>query len=134
MLLERGRAGDLKQLLVAAEVVTAEGNPNVVLCERGIRTFETAMRNTLDLSAVPYLKKHTHLPVLVDVSRSTGERDLVAPMAKAAAACGADGIIVQVHPDPAQALSGGPEALYPEQFAELMHGLRPFVAAAGRLP
>lgn len=132
VLLKRGMAAELKELLLAAEYIVSEGNPNVILCERGIKTFETAMRNTLDLAAVPYLKQRSHLPVIVDPSHGTGRRELVAPMTRAAVACGADGVIVEVHPDPAEALSDGAQSLYPEQFAELMHSLRPFVAAAGR--
>lgn len=134
VLLARGLASDLEELLLAAEHIVAAGNGNVLLCERGIRTFERATRATLDLSAVPYLKQRTHLPVLVDLSRSLGHRELVPPMAKAAVACGADGLIVPVHRDPAQAHAHGPESLYPQQFADLMHALRPFLSAAGRLP
>ena len=132
VLLKRGPAATVNELLLAAEYVVSSGNPNVVLCERGIKTFETATRNTLDLNAVPYLKQRTHLPVVVDPSHGTGLRDLVAPMARAAVACGADGIMVEVHHDPAQALSDGQQSLYPAQFEELMRSLRPFVEAAGR--
>ena len=132
VLLKRGMAAELKDLLLAAEYIVSEGNGAVILCERGIRTFETATRNTLDLSAVPYLKQRSHLPVVVDPSHGTGRRELVAPMARAAAACGADGIIVETHPDPAQALSDGAQSLYPQQFRELMGGLRAIVAAVGR--
>jgi len=105
----------------------------VILCERGIRTFETATRNTLDLNAVAYLKWKSHLPVLVDPSHGTGVRELVAPMARAAVAAGADGIIVEVHPDPKKALSDGHQSLYPHEFGALMNDIKPFVAAAGRM-
>lgn len=132
VLLKRGMAAGVKDLLLAAEYVCSEGNPDVILCERGIRTFETATRNTLDLSAVPYIKQRSHLPVVVDPSHGTGVRELVGPMAYAAAACGADGIIVEVHPDPARALSDGEQSLFPEQFAAMMRRLGPFVEAAGR--
>jgi 3-deoxy-7-phosphoheptulonate synthase len=132
ILLKRGMSASLNELLLAAEYIVSEGNPQVILCERGIRTFETATRNTLDLSAVPYLKQKSHLPVLVDPSHGTGVRELVEPMARAAAACGADGIMVEVHPDPASALSDGKQSLYPQQFAELMEGLGAFVRASGR--
>lgn len=132
VLLKRGMAAELKDMLLAAEYIVSEGNGAVILCERGIRTFETATRNTLDLSAVPYLKQRSHLPVVVDPSHGTGRRELVAPMARAAAACGADGIIVETHPDPSQALSDGAQSLYPQQFRELMVGLRAIVAAVGR--
>jgi len=132
VLLKRGPAATVTDLLMAAEYVVAEGNPNVVLCERGIRTFETATRNTLDLSAVPFVKQRSHLPILVDPSHGTGIRDLVTPMALAAAACGADGLIVEVHENPEVALSDGKQSLFPEQFAALMAALRPFVEAGGR--
>src|SRR4030095_5638599 len=117
---------------LAAEYIVSEGNPDVILCERGIKTFETATRNTLDLNAVPYIKSVSHLPVLVDPSHGTGVRELVAPMARAAAACGADGVMIEVHRDPTEALSDGDQSLSPEQFAELMAGLLPFVEAAGK--
>jgi len=132
VILKRGMAAKIEDLLLAAEYIVTEGNPDVILCERGIRTFETAMRNTLDLSAVPYLKKHTHLPVIVDPSHGTGVRELVLPMSKAAAACGADGLMIEVHNNPKAALSDGKQSLSPEQFSELMHGIKPFVKAAGR--
>jgi 3-deoxy-7-phosphoheptulonate synthase len=133
VILKRGMAATIEDLLLAAEYILAEGNDQVVLCERGIRTFETATRNTLDLNAVPYIKQKSHLPVLVDPSHGTGVRDLVAPMARAAVACGADGIIVEVHRNPSEAWSDGAQSLYPDQFAELMRGLRPFVEAAGKV-
>ncbi|HEU4697662.1 MAG TPA: 3-deoxy-7-phosphoheptulonate synthase [Gemmatimonadales bacterium] len=132
VLLKRGLAATVDELLHAAEYLVAGGNDAVILCERGIRTFETATRNTLDLNAVAYLKRRTHLPVLVDPSHGTGRRELVAPLACAAAAVGADGIMVEVHPDPDAALSDGPQSLAPDDFARLMARLAPFVAAAGR--
>lgn len=132
VILKRGFAAKVEDLLLAAEYILAEGNPNVILCERGIRTFETCTRNTLDLNAVPYLKTKTHLPVIVDPSHGTGVRDLVAPMAFAAAACGADGLIIEVHPDPKTALSDGMQSLFPEQFASMMKDLKRFVVAANR--
>jgi 3-deoxy-7-phosphoheptulonate synthase len=132
VILKRGMAATVEDLLLAAEYIVSEGNPNVILCERGIRTFETATRNTLDLNAIPFLKQNSHLPVIVDPSHGTGVRDYVAPMAKAAAACGADGLLIEVHCNPKEALSDGQQSLYPEQFARLMKELRPFVKAAGR--
>jgi 3-deoxy-7-phosphoheptulonate synthase len=132
VLLKRGMAAKVEDLLLAAEYVLAEGNEQVILCERGIRTFETATRNTLDLNAIPYIKQKTHLPVLVDPSHGTGVRDLVTPMALAAAACGADGLLVEVHEDPAKAWSDGAQSLYPEGFEQLMQALRPVVSAVGR--
>jgi 3-deoxy-7-phosphoheptulonate synthase len=132
VLLKRGMAARVEDLLLAAEYLLAEGNEEVILCERGIRTFETATRNTLDLNAIPYIKQKTHLPVLVDPSHGTGVRDFVIPMALAAAACGADGILVEMHEDPAVAWSDGAQSLYPEQFEQLMAALRPVVAAVGR--
>jgi 3-deoxy-7-phosphoheptulonate synthase len=122
----------IEELLLAAEYLLAAGNDQVVLVERGIRTFETATRNTLDLNAIPYIKQKTHLPVLVDPSHGTGVRDLVAPMALAAAACGADGLLIEVHENPAAALSDGAQSLYPEQFEALMASLAPVVRAVGR--
>ena len=122
----------IEELLLAAEYLLAAGNDQVVLVERGIRTFETATRNTLDLNAIPYIKQKTHLPVLVDPSHGTGVRDLVIPMALAAAACGADGLLVEVHEDPAVALSDGAQSLYPDQFEALMAALGPVVRAVGR--
>ena len=132
VLLKRGLSAKIEELLLAAEYLLAAGNDQVVLCERGIRTFETATRNTLDLNAIPYIKQKTHLPVLVDPSHGTGLRDLVTPMTLAAAACGADGILVEVHRDPATALSDGAQSLYPDQFASLMKALDPVVRAVGR--
>jgi 3-deoxy-7-phosphoheptulonate synthase len=132
VVLKRGMAAKVEDLLMAAEYILSEGNPNVILCERGIKTFETATRNTLDLSAVPVIKKLSHLPIMVDPSHGTGVREFVAPMAKAAAACGADGILVEVHFDPKIALSDGQQSLYPDQFAGMMRELKPFAAAAGK--
>jgi 3-deoxy-7-phosphoheptulonate synthase len=132
VILKRGMAASVEDLLMAAEYIVSEGNPNVILCERGIRTFETATRNTLDLNAIPYLKQHSHLPVMVDPSHGTGVREYVAPMSKAAAACGADGLLIEVHHDPQSALSDGHQSLTPEQFGRLMKELKPFVKAAGR--
>lgn len=132
VLLKRGLAATIDEWLNAAEYIMAEGNPNVILCERGIRTFETATRNTLDLSAVPVLKAKTHLPVIVDPSHATGVRDYVAPLAKAAVAAGADGLMVEVHNDPAHALSDGPQSLTFEQFDALTGELAPYVQLSGR--
>ena len=120
ILLKRGLANTLKELLMSAEYIMAGGNENIILCERGIRTFETYTRNTLDLSAVPVLHELTHLPVVIDPSHATGHRHLVEPMAMAAAACGADGIMIEVHNDPAKALCDGPQSLTPAQFAKVM--------------
>lgn len=119
ILLKRGLANTLKELLMSAEYIMAGGNEKVILCERGIRTFETYTRNTLDLSAVPMLRQLTHLPIVIDPSHACGVSKLVAPMALAAAACGADGIMVEVHNDPKNALCDGPQALTPVQFADL---------------
>lgn len=131
VILKRGMAATVEDLLLAAEYIVSEGNPNVILCERGIRTFETATRNTLDLNAIPFIKQHSHLPVIVDPSHGTGVREYVAPMAKAAVACGADGLIIEVHNSPKDALSDGQQSLDPDEFAILMEALRFFVEAAG---
>jgi 3-deoxy-7-phosphoheptulonate synthase len=132
ILLKRGIAATIEEWLMSAEYVLAAGNPNVILCERGIRTFETATRNTLDLSAVPVVKTLSHLPIVVDPSHGVGQRDWVLPMARAAVAAGADGVLVEVHPDPDAALSDGPQSLYPEQFAELMNRCRIICTTLGR--
>ena len=132
VVLKRGMSAKIEELLLAAEYLLDAGNDQVVLVERGIRTFETATRNTLDLNAIPYIKQKTHLPVLVDPSHGTGVRDLVIPMALAAAACGADGLLVEVHENPAVALSDGAQSLYPDQFEALMAALGPVVRAVGR--
>ncbi|GMV95336.1 MAG: hypothetical protein AMXMBFR82_51140 [Candidatus Hydrogenedentota bacterium] len=130
--LKRGMMSTINELLMSAEYVMSEGNPNVVLCERGIRTFETETRNTFDISAVPVLKKLTHLPVVVDPSHATGHWDLVIPMAKAAVAAGADGLMVEVHPRPVEAFSDGAQSLKPKRFRELMEGIRPYLELAGK--
>ncbi|MFN3476293.1 MAG: 3-deoxy-7-phosphoheptulonate synthase [Candidatus Methylomirabilales bacterium] len=132
VLLKRGMSATVKELLLAAEYIMSEGNYHVILCERGIRTFEDATRNTLDLSAVPLIKQLSHLPVIVDPSHGTGKWDLVPPMALAAVAAGADGIMVEVHPRPEEALSDGPQALLPKTFAKLMADLRRVAEAIGR--
>ena len=123
VLLKRGMMTTLEELLMSAEYIMASGNDNVMLCERGIRTFETAMRNTLDISAVPFLKEKTHLPVIVDPSHAIGKWRFVLPLAKAAVAVGADGLMVEVHPNPQQALSDGPQSLKPERFDALMDAI-----------
>lgn len=132
VLLKRGLSATIDEWLNAAEYIIAEGNPNVVLCERGIRTFETTTRNTLDLRAVPVLKEKTHLPVIVDPSHATGVYKYVSPLAKAAVACGADGLMIEVHNDPAHALSDGPQSLTFEKFARLTEELTPYARLAGR--
>jgi len=132
VLLKRGFNATVKELLLSAEYLMAEGNSQVILCERGIRTFETATRNTLDLSAVPVLKKMTHLPVIVDPSHATGKKELIKPMALAAVASGADGLMIEVHPEPEKALCDGPQALLPEDFEDLMKDVRKVAEAVGR--
>ncbi|HUP01564.1 MAG TPA: 3-deoxy-7-phosphoheptulonate synthase [Gemmatimonadota bacterium] len=127
--LKRGQSATLEEFLLAAEYVVAEGNPNVILCERGIRTFERYTRNTLDIAAVPLLKQLSHLPVVVDPSHATGRRDLVPPLAAAALAAGADGLMVEVHPDPESALSDGPQSLNFPEFARMMEDLERIRAA-----
>ena len=130
ILLKRGLANTIKELLMSAEYIMASGNENVILCERGIRTFETATRNTLDLSAVSVLHELTHLPVIVDPSHATGVARYVKPMALAAAACGADGLIIEVHNDPPHALCDGAQSLRPEQFEDVARAVRRVRAAA----
>jgi 3-deoxy-7-phosphoheptulonate synthase len=132
VLLKRGLSATISELLMAAEYILAQGNRDVILCERGIRTFETATRNTLDVGAVAVLRRETHLPVVVDPSHAAGRADLVAPLAFAAIAAGADGLIVEVHPRPEEARSDGDQSLTLEQFRQLMSGVRAFAAAAGR--
>ena len=132
VVLKRGMSAKVEDLLLAAEYVLAAGNDQLILCERGIRTFETATRNTLDLAAVPLIKARSHLPVIVDPSHGTGVRELVTPMALAAAAAGADGLMVEVHVDPATALSDGPQSLYPEQMLALGKQLEALLAVTGR--
>lgn len=126
ILLKRGLSATIDEWLNASEYIMAEGNTNVILCERGIRTFETATRNTLDLSAVPVLRQKTHLPIIVDPSHATGVRAYVSPMAKSAVAAGADGLMIEVHPCPEKALSDGPQSLTFRQFEELMTDLTPY--------
>ena len=132
VLLKRGPSATLIELLLCAEYIVSEGNPNVILCERGIRTFCDHTRNTLDLNIVPVLKQLTHLPVIVDPSHGTGKYDLVSPMSKAALACGADGLIVEVHPNPEEALSDGDQSLTPKNFAQMIKELKAVAEAVGR--
>lgn len=132
VLLKRGLAATIDEWLNAAEYIMSEGNERIALCERGIRTFETSTRNTLDLSAVCVLKEKTHLPVIVDPSHATGVRSYVAPLAKAAVACGANGLMIEVHNNPAKALSDGPQSLDFAQFDTLMEELKPYIALSGR--
>lgn len=132
VLLKRGMSMTIQEFLMSAEYVMSEGNQAVILCERGIRTFETATRNTLDLSAIPVLKGKTHLPVIIDPSHGTGNHHYVAPMCYAAVAAGADGLIVEVHPDPENASSDGAQSLKPAKFAEMMKKLKLFAEADGR--
>jgi 3-deoxy-7-phosphoheptulonate synthase len=132
VLLKRGLSATIKELLMAAEYIMANGNHDVVLCERGIRTYETATRNTLDIAAIPVLKRESHLPVIVDPSHAGGDAALVAPLAFAAIAAGADGLIVEVHPDPEHALSDGDQSLAPPAFLQMMRSLAAFASAAGR--
>ncbi|MDD6193752.1 MAG: 3-deoxy-7-phosphoheptulonate synthase [Lachnospiraceae bacterium] len=132
VLLKRGLSATIDEWLNAAEYIMAGGNTSVALCERGIRTYETATRNTLDLSAVCVLKERTHLPVIVDPSHATGVRAYVEPLAKAAIACGADGLMIEVHNDPAHALSDGPQSLDFDQFASVMNNLKPYINLANR--
>ena len=132
ILLKRGMMNTIKEFLMSAEYVLSEGNQQVILCERGIRTFETATRNTLDISCIPVLKKETHLPIIIDPSHATGHWDMVESMSRASIAAGADGLIIEVHPDPVNAFSDGPQSLKPEKFARLMENLRPFAELMGR--
>ncbi len=132
VLLKRGFSATIKEFLMAAEYIMSEGNERVILCERGIRTFSDFTRFTLDLAAVPVLKRETHLPVIVDPSHATGRRDMVIPLARAAVAAGADGVMVEVHHRPEEALSDGPQALLPEQFERLMRELAPIARTIGR--
>lgn len=132
VLLKRGLSATIDEWLNAAEYIISEGNPNIVLCERGIRTYETSTRNTLDISAVPVIRSKSHLPIIVDPSHATGVRAYVEPLAKSAVAVGADGLMIEVHPCPACALSDGPQSLTFEQFDTLMNDLRPFAALVGR--
>lgn len=132
VLLKRGLSATLKEFLMSAEYIASQGNSNIILCERGIRTFETATRNTLDLSAVPVLKEETHLPIFIDPSHSAGRWNLVAPLAKAAIAVGADGLMIEVHTDPENALCDGAQSLKPSKFARLMDEMKKVAAAVGR--
>jgi 3-deoxy-7-phosphoheptulonate synthase len=132
VLLKRGISATIEELLLSAEYILAGGNYDVILCERGIRTFETYTRNTMDISAIPVVKKLSHLPIVADPSHGTGRRDKVAPMARAAVAAGADGLLIEVHPDPDHALSDGAQSLRFEQFEELMSQLRMIAPAVGR--
>ncbi len=132
VLLKRGMASTIQEFLMSAEYILSEGNQRVILCERGIRTFETATRNTLDISAVPVLKEQTHLPVLIDPSHATGHASLVPAMCYAAVAAGADGLIVEVHPHPETAASDGPQSLRPADFAAMMKKLAEFASVAGK--
>jgi 3-deoxy-7-phosphoheptulonate synthase len=132
VLLKRGMMSTIQELLMSAEYIMSNGNYRVMLCERGIRTFEPMTRNTFDLNAVPLLKQLSHLPVIADPSHGTGRWDLVAPMAKASIACGADGLIIEVHPHPEVAVSDGAQSLKPEKFAQLMRELKPLAEALGR--
>lgn len=132
VLLKRGIAATIDEWLNAAEYIMSEGNPNVILCERGIRTYETATRNTLDISAVPVIKEKSHLPIIVDPSHATGVRKYVAPLAKASVAVGADGLMIEVHPNPAKALSDGPQSLNPSDFKNLCNELKPLINLMGR--
>jgi len=132
VLLKRGLSATVEEWLMAAEYIASEGNAGIVLCERGIRTFETSTRNTLDLSAVPLVKSLSHLPVVVDPSHATGMRKLVGPMSLAAVAAGADGLLVEVHPDPQKALCDGPQSLSPEEFEKVAREMRAVAAAVGR--
>jgi 3-deoxy-7-phosphoheptulonate synthase len=132
ILLKRGLSATIQELLLSAEYILAEGNPNVILCERGIRGFDPATRNIFDLSAIPVVHGLSHLPIIADPSHGTGHRDMVIPMARAAVAAGADGLLVEVHPTPDRALSDGAQSLYPEQFERMMRETRPIAEAIGR--
>jgi 3-deoxy-7-phosphoheptulonate synthase len=132
VLLKRGMYMTIEEWLLAAEYILAGGNPNVILCERGIRTFETATRNTLDLSAIPVLREKTHLPIVIDPSHATGKRSYVPPMAYAALAAGADGLLIEVHPEPDKALSDGAQSLTLELFSNMMENLKKIAPVVGR--
>jgi 3-deoxy-7-phosphoheptulonate synthase len=132
VLLKRGMSATIEELLLSAEYIMSEGNYKVILCERGIRTLETYTRNTLDIAAMPVIKQLSHLPVVADPSHGTGRRDQVAPMARASVAAGADGLLIEVHPDPERALSDGAQSLYPDQFVQLMAEIRIIAPAVGR--
>jgi len=132
VLLKRGLSATIQELLLSAEYILAEGNPDVILCERGVRGFDSATRNLFDLSAIPVVKSVSHLPIVADPSHGVGHRDMVTPMARAAVAAGADGLLVEVHPTPDRALSDGAQSLYPEQFARMMQETRLIAEAIGR--
>jgi 3-deoxy-7-phosphoheptulonate synthase len=132
VLLKRGMSATLEEFLMAAEYIVAEGNENVILCERGVRTFADHTRNTLDLSAIPYVERTSHLPIIADPSHGTGRREKVLPMSRAAVAAGADGLIIEVHHKPEEALSDGPESIYPEQFETLMKEISGIAQVIGR--
>src|SRR5271163_286538 len=132
ILLKRGMSATIEELLLSAEYIMSGGNYNVILCERGIRTFDTYMRNTMDIAAIPVIKQLSHLPVVADPSHGTGRRDKVAAMARASVAAGADGLLIEVHQDPERALSDGAQSLYPDQFAQLMAEARMIAPAVGR--
>jgi 3-deoxy-7-phosphoheptulonate synthase len=132
VLLKRGLSARIEEMLMSAEYILSEGNPQVIFCERGIRTFETYTRNTMDISAIPVVKKRSHLPIIADPSHGIGLRDKVIPMARAAVAAGADGLMIEVHNNPDKALSDGAQSLYPGQFEQLMRELRAIVKAIGR--
>jgi 3-deoxy-7-phosphoheptulonate synthase len=132
VMLKRGIAATVEELLLSAEYILTGGNYSVILCERGIRTFEPDTRNTMDISAIPVVKKVSHLPIVGDPSHGTGRRDKVAPMARAVVAAGGDGLLLEVHPDPERALSDGAQSLFPEQFEQLMAQLRLIAPAVGR--
>jgi len=132
VLLKRGLSATLEEFLLAAEYILAKGNAQVMLCERGIRTFEDYVRNTLPLAVVPELQRRSHLPVVVDPSHGTGKSHLVEPMCRAAVAAGADGLIVEVHTDPAHAMTDGAQSLNPQQFSQMMHSIRRVAAAVDR--
>jgi len=136
VLLKRGMSSTIMELLMSAEYITAHGNPNIMLCERGIRTFETATRNTCDIAAVPLLNELTHLPVILDPSHAAGKRSLVPALARAAAAVGADGLLIEVHPFPEKAFSDGAQSLTLDQYRTLMNDLKPYLELwkASRLP
>ena len=132
VILKRGLAATVEEWLMAAEYILSEGNYNVILCERGIRTYETQTRNTLDVSAIPLIKQQSHLPILSDPSHASGRWRLVEPLARASVAAGADGLMLEVHPNPSEALSDGPQSLRPEKFASLVENLKELASACGR--
>jgi 3-deoxy-7-phosphoheptulonate synthase len=132
ILLKRGLSATIEELLLAAEYILAHGNPQVILCERGIRTFEKETRNTLALATIPLVKELSHLPIIVDPSHATGKKSLIEPMTKAAIACGADGVIIEVHPKPEEALSDAQQQLTPSQFKELLKNIQPIINAVGK--